>query len=127
MSRLTNPPQLYAHADCPVCGAFGYQERNERRRNGSGWLEERKCDKCGATYPYRVCDVVAQMLDHRYPQVVEQGDLFAALPHPTLQCAGVPDVGDSLTHVPLTTLPVGEAKDEQSRTHDTRQADKPTG
>ena len=108
VSRLTNPPQTYTRADCPACGAFGYQERNARRRNGSGWLEERKCDKCKAEYTYPVCDVVAQTLDRRYPQVVEQGDLFAALPYPIGECAGVLDTApDSRTHL-HTTLSVGE-------------------
>jgi len=105
MSRLSNPPQLYARTDCPECGSFGFQERNERRRCGSGWIEERKCTTCKEEYTHRVCDVVAQELDRRYPQVVEQGDLFAALesplPRPTLPCAEGQNAGQGApTHHP---------------------------
>lgn len=102
MSRLTNPPQLYARTDCPICGAFGFVERNKRRRNGSGWLESRKCTMCGKCYDHRVCDVIAQALDRRYPAPIVQGSLFdgLALPHPTPPIEGVQGLkeGDSLTH-----------------------------
>lgn len=51
---------LYAHNQCPMCGAMDKpQTRGTIRRGGQGYLETRTCSVCKASYDYVPVVIVA--------------------------------------------------------------------